>query len=34
MDANIEAMQEAINDELFLADLRELMDDLVMLMRK
>jgi len=27
MDANIEAMQEAMKDELFLADLREVMDD-------
>jgi hypothetical protein len=27
MDANIEAMQDAMNDELFLADLREVMDD-------
>jgi len=27
MDAKIEAMQEAVNDELFLADLREVMDD-------
>ena len=27
MNANFEAMQEAMNDELFLADLREVMDD-------
>ena len=27
MDANIKAMREAMNDELFLADLREVMDD-------
>jgi len=27
MDAKIEAMREAMHDELFLADLREVMDD-------
>ena len=27
MDAKIEVMQAAMNDELFLADLREVMDD-------
>lgn len=27
MNANLEAMQEATNDELFLADLREVMQD-------
>ena len=27
MDAELKAMREAMNDELFLADLREVMDD-------
>ena len=27
MDADLKAMREAMNDELFLADLREVMDD-------
>jgi len=27
MDPNIEEMQDAMNDELFLADLRQVMDD-------
>lgn len=27
MNANLEAMREAMNDELFLADLREVMED-------